>query len=140
METESPGGLNLHPAKQPRTTLFDWLPAGLPSVPTWTNLHESLRVSLSFSLFLLLSSPLSSIPSFASYFSFFLLLPSRFLSLSLLSFCFVGTTLFSSPLPPRPLVVLLLPPISSTALRYWISVGTVHGDSRVETHFVPRSV
>lgn len=34
METESPRGLNLHPAKQPRTTLFDCLPAGLPSVPT----------------------------------------------------------------------------------------------------------
>lgn len=32
-KTESPRGPNLHPAKQPRTTLFDWLPAGLPSTP-----------------------------------------------------------------------------------------------------------
>lgn len=32
-ERESPRGPNLHPAKQPRTTLFDWLPAGLPSTP-----------------------------------------------------------------------------------------------------------
>lgn len=80
METESPQGLNLHPAKQPRTTLFDWLPAGLPSVPTWTNLHESgsLRVSLFFS------------PSRRRLiFSF---LPSN----SLLSFCFFGTVLLSS--------------------------------------------
>lgn len=80
METESPQGLNLHPAKQPRTTLFDWLPAGLPSVPTWTNLHESgsLRVSLFLS------------PSRRRLiFSF---LPSH----SLLSFCFFGTVLLSS--------------------------------------------
>lgn len=45
METESPQGLNLHPAKQPRTTLFDWLPAGLPSVPAWRDLHGSLCFS-----------------------------------------------------------------------------------------------
>lgn len=96
METESPQGLNLHPAKQPRTTLFDWLPAGLPSVPTWTNLHGSLRVSLFLS------------PS-ASYF-FVSSVPS-----SLLSFCFFGTvflpflssshllTLSSLWPPPSPL-------------------------------------
>lgn len=57
METESPRGLNLHPAKQPRTTLFDCLPAGLPSVPIWTNLHVSPRVSI-FSLSLSPSSRL----------------------------------------------------------------------------------
>lgn len=106
METESPGGLNLHPAKQPRTTLFDWLPAGLPSVPTWTNLHESLRVSLSFSLFLLLSSPLSSIPSFASYFSFFFTSSVSFsLSFSLVILFRRNYSLFlssSSSSPRRP--------------------------------------
>lgn len=51
METESPQGLNLHPAKQPRTTLFDWLPAGLPSVPT----HERTYTDRSMFLFSLVS-------------------------------------------------------------------------------------
>lgn len=79
METESPQGLNLHPAKQPRTTLFDWLPEGLPSVPTWTNLHGSLHVSL---------FPLSVCVLFFFASS----------SYSLLSLCFFGTIplIFSS--------------------------------------------
>jgi len=76
METESPQGLNLHPAKQPRTTLFDWLPAGLPSVPTWTNLHGT---NTDRSVFLF------SFSSSASYFFVFSI------SFSLLSFCFFGT-------------------------------------------------
>lgn len=75
METESPQGLNLHPAKQPRTTLFDWLPAGLLSLHGRTYTDRSVFLfSLSLSM---------------SY--FFLLLPSH----SLLSFCFFGTV----PLP-----------------------------------------
>lgn len=71
METESPQGLNLHPAKQPRTTLFDWLPAGLLS------LHG--QPTLNRSVFLFSLSPSTS------YF-FSLLLPSH----SLLSLCFFG--------------------------------------------------
>lgn len=72
METESPQGLNLHPAKQPRTTLFDWLPAGLPSVPT----HERTYTD---------RVPCFSFPSFlSSSASYFLFLPSHSLSLVIL--------------------------------------------------------
>lgn len=80
METESPQGLNLHPAKQPRTTLFDWLPAGLPSVPTWRDLHGSLCVSL--------------FPPSVLFF-FLLLFPSHSLSCY-----FVSSELSLCPFPP----------------------------------------
>lgn len=83
METESPQGLNLHPAKQPRTTLFDWLPAGLPSVPT----HGRTYTDRSMFLF--------SLVSFFVGVLFFVSSVSFSLSLSL--FCFFGTVPLSFP-------------------------------------------
>lgn len=65
-ERESPRGPNLHPAKQPRTTLFDWLPAGLPSTPA----PKYIPVFLLHSFIRLPSSPhrrLSPSPSVSSF-------------------------------------------------------------------------
>lgn len=70
-ERESPRGPNLHPAKQPRTTLFDWLPAGLPSTPA----PKYIPVFLLHSFIRLPSSPHRRLsPSPSTLFSFFSLL------------------------------------------------------------------
>lgn len=77
---ESPRGPNLHPAKQPRTTLFDWLPAGLPSTPA----PKYIPVFLLHSFIRLPSSPhrrLSPSPStLFSFFLFYYILSSSFLT------------------------------------------------------------
>lgn len=110
METESPQGLNLHPAKQPRTTLFDWLPAGLPSVPTWTNLHGSLRVSL--------------FPSRRRRLIFFI---------SSFSFSLVILFLRVYPFPPVPLSLIDRPPRSPLDR---FPVGIINGDGREKRTFI----
>lgn len=48
-KTESPRGPNLHPAKQRRTTLFDWLPTGLLStLATEKQAHAKMHSRISF--------------------------------------------------------------------------------------------
>lgn len=134
METESPGGLNLHPAKQPRTTLFDWLPAGLPSVPTWTNLHESLRVPLSLPFPLSLSYSLSLFLSFSStrsrlicFFLFFF----YFVSLSLSLSChFVSSKLSPLP-PPTPSTAVSLLALRRNRVRRWSCRNALRSTDRV---------
>lgn len=115
-----PRGLNLHPAKQPRTTLFDWLPAGLPSVPTWTNLHESLRAPLSLSSF---PSPCPHLIFPLSFFFYFLSLPLVILFRR------------NYPLP------LFLPPLRpSRPPRFATGFPSEPYTAMEETHFVPRTV